>query len=188
MKILHKNKFKREAFTLVEVCVALFICVLFGAAAFATNSRLVLSLKSQKESTAATTALQERTESLRATAFPNPTATPTSTPTPTPLPSIADASYMQANIFTNPTKSEGPLGSLSETVTVDAYPTPTGSPTKLLRNSQYPSCQIVSNNANLSYPSQSVLRVDVVLTWTSANGRSRTRQFSEIFGHVDTGQ
>jgi hypothetical protein len=165
MKILHKNKFKREAFTLAEVCVALFICVLFGAAAFATNSRLVLTLKGQKESTAATTALQERKESLRGTAFN----------------SIADANYLHDNIFTNPTGSEGPLGSLSETVTVDAYPTPTGSPTKLLRNSQYPSCQIVSTNANLSYPSQNLLRVDILFTWTSANGRSRNRQFSEIF-------
>jgi type II secretory pathway pseudopilin PulG len=165
MKILDKNKFKREAFTLAEVCVALLICVLFGAAAFATNSRLVLSLKNQKESTAATTALQERKESLRGTAFN----------------SIANANYIQTNIFTNPTGSEGPLGSLSETVTVDAYPTPTGSPTVLLRNSTYPNCQIVSSNSNLSYPSQSVLRADVVLTWTSANGRSRTRQFSEIF-------
>jgi len=165
MKILHKNKFKREAFTLVDVSMALVVTVLFGAAAFATNSRLLLSLKNQKESTAATTALQERKESLRSIAFN----------------SIAGANYIHDNIFTNPTSSEGPLGSLSETVTVDAYPTPTGSPTVLLRNSQYPSCQIVSNNANLSYPSQSVLRVDVVLTWTSANGHSRTRQFSEIF-------
>jgi hypothetical protein len=165
MKILHKNRFKREAFTLAEVCVALFICVLFGAAAFATNSRLVLTLKGQKESTAATMALQERKESLRGTAFN----------------SIADANYIHDNIFKNPTSSEGPLGSLSETVTVDAYPTPTGSPTVLLRNSQYPSCQIVSSNSNLSYPSQRVLRVDVVLTWTSSNSRSRTRQFSEIF-------
>ncbi len=169
MKILDKNKFKREAFTLVEVCVALFICVLFGAAAFATNSRLVLSLKNQKESTAATTGLQERTESLRGTTFQ----------------SIATASALQT-IFSQATQSEGPLGSLSETVTVDAYPTPTGSPTVLLRNSQYPSCQIVSNNATLS--SQNLLRVDIVFTWTSVNGRSRTRQFSEIFGNVDTGQ
>jgi type II secretory pathway pseudopilin PulG len=165
MKILHKNKFKREAFTLVDVSMALVVTVLFGAAAFATNSRLLLSLKNQKESTAATTALQERKESLRSIAFN----------------SIAGANYIHDNIFTFPTQSEGPLGSLSETVTVDAYPSPTGSPTTLLRNSQYPSCQIVSNNANLSYPSQSVLRVDVVLTWTSANGHSRTRQFSEIF-------
>ena len=164
-KINNRRRGAQHAFTLVEVCVALAVCVLFGAAAFATNSRLVLSLKNQKESTAATTALQERKESLRGTAFN----------------SIANANYIQANIFTNPTYSEGPLGSLSETVTVDAYPTPTGSPTKLLRNSQYPSCQIVSNNANLSYPSQNLLRVDILFTWTSANGRSRNRQFSEIF-------
>jgi len=165
MKILHKNRFKREAFTLVDVSMALVVSALFGLAAFETNSRLVLALKNQKGSTAATMALQERKESLRGTAFN----------------SIADANYIKANIFQNPTASEGPLGSLSETVTVDAYPTPTGSPIVLLRNSTYPSCQIVSSNSNLSYPSQRVLRVDVVLTWTSSYSRSRTRQFSEIF-------
>jgi len=160
-----RQRHRQHGFTLAETLVGLAVVALFGAAAFATSSRLLLTLKSQKESTAATTALQERKESLRSIAFP----------------SIADANYIYDNIFTNPTKSEGPLGSLSETVTVDAYATPTGSPTVLLRNSQYPSCHIVSSNSNLSYPSQSVLRVDVVLTWTSANGRSRTRQFSEIF-------
>jgi hypothetical protein len=164
-KINNRRRGAQHAFTLVDVCMALAICALFGAAAFATNARLLLSLKSQKESSAATTALQERKESLRRTAFN----------------SIADANYIHDNIFTNPTGSEGPLGSLSETVTVDGYPTPTGSPTKLLRNSQYPSCQIVSNNTNLSSPSQNLLRVDILFTWTSANGRSRNRQFSEIF-------
>jgi len=160
-----RQRHRQHGFTLAETLVGLAVVALFGAAAFATSSRLLLTLKGEKESTAATTALQERKESLRGTAFD----------------SIASANYIQTNIFTNPTGSEGPLGSLSETVTVDAYPTPTGSPTVLLRNSQYPSCHIVSNNANLSYPSQSVLRVDVLFAWTSANGRSRTRQFSEIF-------
>jgi Tfp pilus assembly protein PilE len=173
MKILHKNKFKREAFTLVDVMIALVVTALFGLAAFETNSRLLLALKSEKESTAATMALQERKESLRGTGFQSI--------------GVANANSTQGNIyniFQNPTGSEGPLSSLSETVTVDAYPTPTGSPTVLLRNSTYPNCHIVSNNANLSYtatPSQSVLRVDVVLTWTSSSSRSRTRQFSEIF-------
>jgi type II secretory pathway pseudopilin PulG len=173
MKILHKNKFKREAFTLVEVCVALVVTALFGLAAFATNSRLVLSLKSQKESTAATMMLQERKESLRGTAFA----------------SIADATKLQA-IFTNPTTSEGPLGSLSEDVKVSALtsptnPTPSGTATELLRNPTYPNCQIL-NNATLS--GQKLLRVDVVLTWPSVDGqviingqRYRIRQFSEVF-------
>jgi type II secretory pathway pseudopilin PulG len=167
MTILHKNKFKREAFTLVEVCVALVVTAFFGLAAFATNSRLVLSLKNQKESTAATMELQERKESLRGTAFQ----------------SIATASTLQA-IFSQPTTSEGPLGSLSEDVKVSALtsptnPTPSGTPTELLRNATYPNCHIVSNNTTLS--SQKLLRVDIVLTWTSANGRTRIRQFSEVF-------
>ncbi len=164
-----RQRHRQHGFTLAETLVGLAVVALFGAAAFATSSRLLLTLKGEKESTVATTALQERKESLRGTAFN----------------SIANANYIQTNIFTNPTGSEGPLGSLSETVTVDAYPTPTGSPTVLLRNSTYPSCQIVSSNSNLSYlpptTSNTQLRVDVVLTWTSANGRTRTRQFSEIF-------
>jgi len=156
-----------DGFTLVEVCVALAICVLFGAAAAATNSQLLLAVKNRKEAAAATMMLQERKEQLRATAFN----------------SITDANYTHDNIFQNRTTSEWPLGFLSEKVTVDAYPTATGSPIVLLRNSTYPNCQIVSSNSSLSYPSQNLLRVDVVLSWTSANGRSRTRQFSEVFSY-----
>jgi prepilin-type N-terminal cleavage/methylation domain-containing protein len=160
----HRRRTGHDAFTLVEVLVALVVCVLFGAAAFATNERLLIALKNQKESTAATTVLQERKESLRGISFA----------------SIASATSLRSNIFTTPTTSEGPLGSLSETVAVDAYPTPTGSPIQLLRNSQNPTCQIVSNGS-ASLSNQNLLRVDVVLTWTSVSGRSRTRQWSEIF-------
>jgi len=157
----------QDGFTLAEVGVAVAICVLFGAAAAATNSQLLLALKNSKEAAAASMMLQERKEQLRAIAFN----------------SIADANYIHDNIFQNPTTSEWPLGSLNEKVTVDAYPTATGSPTVLLRNSTYPNCQIVSSNSNLSYPNQNLLRVDVVLTWTSSNSRSRTRQFSEVFSY-----
>ena len=157
----------QDGFTLAEVSVALAICVLFGAAAAATNSQLLHALKNWKEAAGASVMLQERKEQLRAIAFN----------------SIADANYIHDNIFQNPTTSEWPLGSLNEKVTVDAYPTATGSPTVLLRNSTYPNCQIVSSNSNLSYPNQNLLRVDVVLTWTSSNSRSRTRQFSEVFSY-----
>lgn len=166
-KIRPRRASAQGAFTLVEVAVALAVCVLFGAAAAATNSQLLLALKNWKETAAASMMLQERKEQLRATAFN----------------SIANSTYIHDNIFQNPTTSEWPLGFLNEKVTVDAYPTATGSPIVLLRNSTYPNCQIISSNSNLSYPSQNLLRVDVVLTWTSANGRSRTRQVSEIFSY-----
>ena len=40
--------------------VAIAVCVIFGGAAFATNQRLLLALKAQRETTAATMMLQER--------------------------------------------------------------------------------------------------------------------------------
>jgi type II secretory pathway pseudopilin PulG len=166
-KIGRRRRSAQDAFTLVEVAVALAVCVIFGAAAAATNSQLLLALKNWKEATGATMMLQERKEQLRAIAFN----------------SIANANYIHDNIFQNPATSEWPLGFLNEKVTVDAYPTATGSPIVLLRNSTYPNCQIVSSNSNLSYPSQNLLRVDVVLTWTSSSGRSRTRQVSEVFSY-----
>ncbi len=52
------------AFTFTELCVTIVIAVLFGAAAFATNSRLLYALRTQKEATAATMVLQQRMESL----------------------------------------------------------------------------------------------------------------------------
>jgi type II secretory pathway pseudopilin PulG len=167
-KIDLRRRSLHDAFTLVEVTVALAVCVIFGAAAAATNSQLLRALKNSKEAAGASMMLQERKEQLRAIAFN----------------SIANATYIHDNIFQNPTTSEWPLGFLSEKVTVDAYPNSApGGPIVLLRNSTYPNCQIVSSNSNLSYPSQNLLRVDVVLTWTSSSGRSRTRQFSEVFSY-----
>ena len=61
---------KAEAgFTFPELCVAIAVSVLFGLAVFGTNSRLLVALKTQKETTAATMILQQRMESLRACSF-----------------------------------------------------------------------------------------------------------------------
>src|ERR1700751_4661456 len=58
-----------QAFTLAEVAVAAAMVGLFALAAFATNQRLLLALKSQKETTAASLAMQWRMEMFRASAF-----------------------------------------------------------------------------------------------------------------------
>lgn len=168
--LLRAHTAQRDGFTLIEVCVAIVICVLFGAAAFTTNQRLLLALKSQKETTAATMVMQQRMEKLRATAFSN----------------IATPSYLQSTIIANPTGSEGPLGNLTETFTVAAYDPATGNTAAgstaaiVQRNSANPTGTIVQAGTNLT--STNLLRVDVVLNWASADARSRTRQLSSIFG------
>src|SRR4051812_10804467 len=112
MRISSANRGNQGGFTFAEVCIAMVVCILFGAAAFATNQRLLLSIKSQRESTAATMMLQERIESFRGTAYSSIgdkdyvknsilTFNPSPSPSPTPAPP-------SGGVYT--TWSEGPLG------------------------------------------------------------------------------
>jgi type II secretory pathway pseudopilin PulG len=161
---------KRAGFTFPELCVAIAVTALFGAALFGTNSRLLLALKTQKESTAATMVLQQRMESLRACSFTQ----------------VATDSYLQNNIFNTPTGSEGPLGGLNEQVAVGVYGNPSVTPIMLLRNPRNPTTpQELSTNNNLA--AYNLLQVDILLQWTSANGRTRTRQLSAVFGKGNIG-
>ena len=157
-------------FTFSELCITIVIAVLFGAAAFATNSRLLYALRAQKESTAATMVLQQRMESLRACSFSQ----------------VATKDYLKNNIFSNATGSEGPLGGLSEQVSVGVYGDTTVAPIMLLRNAQHLSSpQELSTNDGLA--SYNLLQVDLLLQWTSENGRTRTRQLSAVFGKGNIG-
>jgi Tfp pilus assembly protein PilE len=164
--VKHRNQ---AGFTFSELCIAMVVALLFGAAVFATNSRLLLALKTQKESTAATMVLQQRMESLRAASYSN----------------VADQDYLQNTIFSNSTGSEGPLGNLNEQVAVGVYGNTSITPIMLLRNPQNPTPQILSSNGNLT--NYNLLQVDLLLQWTSSNGRTRTRQLSAIFGKGNIG-
>lgn len=166
---LHRQR-KLNGFSFPELCVAVAVTVLFGTAIFATNSRLLIALKSQKETTAATMVLQQRMESLRACSFTQ----------------IATKDYLETNIFNAPTGSEGPLGSLSEQVAVGVYGNTSVAPIILLRNSQNPTTpQELSTDDNLI--NYNLIEVDLLLQWVSANGRTRTRQLSAVFGKGNIG-
>ena len=161
---------KRAGFTFPELCVAIAVTALFGAAVFATNSRLLIALKTQKESTAATMVLQQRMESLRACSFTQ----------------VATKDYLKTNIFGTPTGSEGPLGNLNEQVAVGVYGNTAVTPIMLLRNPQYPTTpQELSTNDTLA--NYNLLQVDLLLQWTGADGRTRTRQLAAIFGKGNIG-
>ncbi len=161
--MLHPQQ-KPGGFSIVEICIAILIASIFGAAAFATNSQLLIGLRSQKETTAATLTLQQRMESFRATAFSN----------------IADRDYVKDNILKVPTGSEAPLGQLTEVLTIGVYP-PDGSVNTVIRRTpSKPNGENVSENRNLG--DAKLLRVDITESWVGANGRARTRQLSSLFG------
>jgi hypothetical protein len=164
-----KKRRTHAAFTFPELCVAIAVTALFGAAVFGTNSRLLLALKTQKESAAATMVLQQRMESLRACSFTQ----------------IATEDYLASNIFNAPTGSEGPLSNLNEQVSVGVYGNTTVAPIMLLRNRQNLTPLVLSNNSNVT--NYNLLQVDLLLQWTGANGRTRTRQLSAVFGKGNIG-
>jgi Tfp pilus assembly protein PilE len=156
-------------FTFTELCVTIVVAVLFGAGAFATNSRLLYALRTQKETTAATMVLQQRVESLRACSFTQ----------------VATQDYLTNTIFNAATGSEGPLHNLNEQVSVGVYGDATVTPIMLLRNAQNTTPQALSSNGNLT--NYNLLQVDLLLQWTSENGRVRTRQLSAVFGKGNIG-
>ncbi len=132
-KMFHPQQ-KPGGFSIVEICIAILIASIFGAAAFATNSQLLIGLRSQKETTAATLTLQQRMESFRATAFSN----------------IADRDYVKDNILKVPTGSEAPLGKFTETLTIGVYPPDGSINTVIRRTPSKPNGENVSENHDLA--------------------------------------
>jgi|SRR5713101_858841 len=174
-----------KGFTLAEVALAMGVVALFGLATFATNQRLLLALKSQKETTAASLAMQWRMEMFRGIAFSD----------------IADKDYVKTNILTvrnpvdgsgnpildaygNPINPFAALGSITEQLTIGVYPPDGSTNTVLSWDSQHPSGQEISVNTTLLSEVTSgavkMMKVDVLETWTSGNGRQRQRQLSTI--------
>ena len=170
-----------KGFSFAEVCVAIVICVVFGAAAFTTNQRLLLALKNQKETTAASMMLQERMEKLRSFSYSD----------------VADKTYVNTNIVQTNTTSEAVLGGLSEYITISGfltaggatgnYPTDGTHANQWKRDQAHPTGQEQDHSDTLATDND-LLKVDIVLSWTSTDGLSRTREVAAIFGKGNIGQ
>jgi prepilin-type N-terminal cleavage/methylation domain-containing protein len=183
MQLYSVKRTIQKGFTLAEVLVSIGVVAMFGMAVFATNQRLIFALKSQKETTAATTALQWRMETFRATSFSNIATAGTG------------SDYVKTNILAARTATDSnnntvdpfaPLGSITEQFIIGVYPSDGSTPTVMSWDANHQSGQYVSQNTNLS--SATLLKVDVLETWTSANGRQRQRQLSTIVGIGNVGQ
>lgn len=186
MRLSRKRSLARFGFTLAEVLIALAVCVLFGIAVFATNARLLLALKAQKETTAASMMLQERMEAFRGIYFANLAST---TASGTTSPSTMTAQ----DIIQTLTTSETQLGStLTETVTISGFWTTAGAAgdgsakNVWTRNGGSTTATLGASNSSIA-SNYDLIQVDITITWTSANGRTRTRELSSVFGKGNIG-
>ena len=194
MLFTRRKHYSENGFTLVEVLVALCITVVFGAAVFATNSRILLSLKSQREATAATMMLQEHMEAFRSLSYTqvatNTLAYGSAVPKPVACFSLPTSWPTTARCLRS--QLGGITGSLQETITVSGYMDTSGTlpstPNKnvWVRNSSNTTGSLTTSNSTLA-TDYDLLKVDIKLTWNSADGRPRKREIAEIFGHGNMG-
>jgi len=204
----YRDRSTNAGFTLAEVLIAVVVCVIFAVAAYATNERLLLSLKSQRETTAASMMLQERMEKFRARAYSeitdkdfvkNNILTFNPSPSPSPTPAFPPTHGKSQGKYS--TWSEAPLNNLLETVTISGYqaatpaPNPTPSPNASDNYNQWTRDTSASGDGNIHEQNHDdnlssqfdLVKVDISVTWTSANGRTRTRDLSAIFGKGNIG-
>ena len=195
MRISSDQPSSNAGFTLAEVLIAIVVTVIFGVSVFATNARLMVFLRTQRETTAASMMLQERMEALRSlsyTGLSSTSSSPSASPSPSPPTYTAD-------ILANKTISEAQLGggiagSLIETITVSGYqdtsgniPPTTAAQNQWIRNSGSTTGSLQSGSSSTLATNYDLLQVDVQLSWTSANGRTRKREMTAIFGKGNKG-
>jgi len=189
------QKLKHGGFTLAEVLIAIVVAVIFGASVFATNARLMIALKTQRETTAASMMLQERMEALRSlsyTGLSSTTSSPSASPSPSPPTYTAD-------VVADSTVSEAQLGggingSLTETITVSGYmdtagnvPPTTSARNQWIRSSSATTGSLQSGSSSTLASNYDLLQVDIQISWTSANGRTRKREMTAVFGKGNKG-
>ncbi len=152
--------FSASAFTLLEVTVAVGVLVLFLAGFFAASSHATNLLGAQRDTVAASQMLQERTEAIRRITFSE----------------LTDAAFVQNTLLASPASSAILLNGVTEVLTISAYPG-NGSPS-LQATRKKGVVTVDSNNPALA--GGVMVRVDLQLTWNSANGRPRARSVSTI--------
>ena len=149
------------AFTLVENAFALAIAGLFFVGLYALNTQCLYMVNSGREAAAAEQSAQDRLEQLR-----NCTWT-----------QLTDASYLRDNVLNASTTGARNLDSVTETVTLNAYPTALSPAITVVRSGG--TASVTSSNASVA--NSDIVRVDLTLAWRAGpGGRSRTQAMTTL--------
>ena len=146
--------------SLLDVMFAISVVAFASAALFLLCSNALQLLQNQQETEAATLALQDRAEQLRATGWDVLTGGPS-----------------LLNLLRAPPASAGLLPGYTEAVTVSAWPAVTGGPLLSASRTAAGATSLLTQSTGLL--SAAALRVDLRATW-QGRGRTHVRENSII--------
>jgi uncharacterized protein (TIGR02598 family) len=151
----------RSGFTLIETMVAATISALFLSSLFAMNLGSMEAIRSAKESTAASQALQQRMESMRIANWHE----------------VTDAAWLRDNLLNTEVPGGEQLKNLVETVTLIPYGSVSVGNTQLSRT--HGTVTIVHQNSNLL--AENAVKIIWTANYTGApNDHAATRQIVAI--------
>ena len=151
----------RGGFTLIEAIIASAISALFLSSLFAMNLASMETIRSAKESTAASQALQQRMESMRIANWHE----------------VTDAAWLRDNLLNTDVPGGAQLKSLVETVTLVPYGSTSVGNTQLTRTNG--SASIVNQNTNLL--AENAVKIIWSVSYTGApNNHAAARQIVSI--------
>ncbi|MDQ3624070.1 MAG: hypothetical protein M3463_16555 [Verrucomicrobiota bacterium] len=148
----------RAAFTLLEVLLAVGLSLIAVNGIMLLSSMCLRLVKSARQSNAATFSLQERIEQLRTA----------------PWNGLTNASYLSDKIFAAAPLSAAPLGNLTESITLSAYPTADASATTVVERLPDGTTRVF--NAGTTLGTQRLARFQVRLTWNGSDSRQCARE------------
>jgi prepilin-type N-terminal cleavage/methylation domain-containing protein len=146
----------QSGFTLVDSLVAIAIMAGVFAALYALSGQCVYVINSGRELTSAQQVLQDRVEQLRNLQWAQ----------------VTDSNYLANNVFNQASQNGSYLNGLSETISVNAYPTGVSPAIQLTVSSG----SVTINSTNSAIAQGSLVRIDITDAWTA--GRTRERPFN----------
>lgn len=149
------------AFTFIENVFAMAIVGVFFGGLYAMNAQCLYVLSSGRGTVVAEQSLQDRMEQLRTCSWSQ----------------LTDASYIQNSLMNSATNGARNLGQVTETVTVNAYPTALSPAISVVRSNG--TASTASSNASIA--NGDIVRVDIALSWKAGpGGRQRSQSVTTV--------
>lgn len=162
---MQRSSQNASAFTLVEVLVAAGVAAVGFMAVLFLNMSNLRTVKSARQSNAATLCLQERAEQLRLADWRK----------------ITNPVYLRDTLLANSTRSAAPLSEISEKITVTAFPDEAAAQQLVVvRNTNGNRVVLVSGDG---LATQRLAKVDLQVNWKGSDGRSRTRATTTLMAN-----
>ena len=143
--------------------VAIALIAIGFPALYAINSQCLYVVNASRQAFDCNQALQDRMEQFRNCTWAQ----------------VTDSSYVAGNIMNIAGKNSGSLKSITEVVTINAYPTAVNPPIQITRSNG----TITVNSTNAAIASGNLVKIDITLSWTQGLGKkSRLEACSAIYG------